>query len=428
MSMSPSNIDKIWAREVLDSRGNPTVEADVHAGGVLGRAIAPSGASTGSHEALEMRDGGPRYNGKGVLNAVNNVRSVLAPALIGMDARDLRAVDERMIAADGTANKSRVGANATTAVSLAAMKAGALAKGVEPHEHLSAGSNVLPVPTMNILNGGKHAGTELRIQEFMVVPAGAPSFSEALRAGAEVYRSLQSILRRKYGAGAINIGDEGGFAPPVRTAPEAMEVIIEAISDAGYSPGKDVFLALDAASSEFYSDGRYDIDGKSLTADELIDYYRDLIASFPLISLEDPFQEDDFDTTAKMTAELGTKVQIMGDDLFVTNTERLRRGIERKAGNAMLLKVNQVGTVTEAMDAAALAKSAGYAVTVSHRSGESEDSSIADIAVALGSGQIKTGAPARGERNAKYNRLLRIEEELGSRARYAGRSAFIATR
>jgi enolase len=419
-----SKITRVWAREVLDSRGNPTVEAEIAAGAVIVTAIAPSGASTGSHEALELRDGGPRYGGKGVQSVVRNVRETIAPALMGMDVTDLRAVDRRMIELDGTPNKSRLGANATVAVSLAVARAGAEVKGVPLHDHLVAGSHVLPVPMMNIVNGGRHAGSKLRIQEFMVAPAGAPTFAEALRTGAEVYHSLKKKLKDAYGASAINIGDEGGFAPPLDTTDEALEIIVQAIEAAGYVPGKDVYLAMDAAASEFFENGAYHVDGRKLSPGELVDFYAGLKAKYPLISLEDPVMEDDFDTMAEMTRTMGAQLQLVGDDLFVTNPERLKMAIDRKAGNALLLKVNQIGTVTEAMDAAALAQRSGYGVMVSHRSGESEDTSIADIAVALGCGQIKTGAPARAERTAKYNRLLRIEERLGPQARFAGRAAF----
>lgn len=419
-----SKITRVWAREVLDSRGNPTVEAEVAAGDVLVTAIAPSGASTGTHEALELRDGGNRYGGKGVMNVVRNVREVIAPALVGMDVQDLRAIDRRMIELDGTPNKSKLGANGTVAVSLAVARAGAEVKCIPLHEHLTAGSHILPVPMMNIVNGGKHAGSKLKIQEFMVSPAGAPTFAEALRTGAEVYQALRKKLKDAYGPGAINIGDEGGFAPPLDSTDQALEVIVGAIEAAGYVPGKDVYLAMDAAASEFYEDGVYVVDGKRLTPGELADMYAGLRSKYPLISLEDPFMEDDFETMAEMTKKMGSKLQLVGDDLFVTNPQRLKMGIDRKAGNALLLKVNQIGTVSEAMDAAAMARKADYAVMVSHRSGESEDTSIADIAVALGCGQIKTGAPARAERTAKYNRLLRIEEALGSRAKYAGRAAF----
>jgi enolase len=417
-------ITRVWAREVLDSRGNPTVEAEVSIDKLTITAIAPSGASTGTHEALEMRDGGERYLGRGVASVIRSVQETIAPALMGMDATDLRAVDRRMIELDGTPNKSNLGANATVAVSLAVAQAGAQVKGVPLHEHLASGSRVLPVPMMNIVNGGKHAGSNLKVQEFMIAPAGAPTFAEALRIGTEVYHSLKKELKSSYGVGAVNIGDEGGFAPPLDTTDQALGVIVKAIEDAGYEPGKDIYLAMDAAASEFYADGKYAIDGKLLSPGELVDLYADLKERFPLISLEDPVMEDDFDTMALMTTRMGEGLQLVGDDLFVTNPQRLRRAIERKVGNALLLKVNQIGTVSEAMDAAEMARKAGYAVMVSHRSGESEDTSIADIAVALGCGQIKTGAPARGERTAKYNRLLRIEERLGSKARYAGRSAF----
>lgn len=420
----PVKITRVWAREVLDSRGNPTVEAEIETGKVTVTAIAPSGASTGSHEALELRDGGKRYGGKGVAEVVRNVREIIAPALVDMDVADLRAADRRMIELDGTPNKSKLGANATVAVSLAVAQAGAEVKGLPLHEHLRTGSHVLPVPMMNILNGGKHAGSKLRIQEFMVAPVGAPTFAEALRMGTEVYHSLKKKLKDAYGVGAVNIGDEGGFAPPVDTTDQALSIIVKAIEAAGYVPGKDVYLAMDAAASEFYENGAYNVDGKSLTPGELVDFYADLKARYPLISLEDPVMEDDFATMAEMTARMGKKLQLVGDDIFVTNPDRLRTGIEAKAGNALLLKVNQIGTVSEAMDAAALAQRNHYAVMVSHRSGESEDTSIADIAVALGCGQIKTGAPARGERTAKYNRLLRIEERLDEKAVYAGRSAF----
>jgi len=420
-----SDITRVWAREVLDSRGNPTVEAEVSVGGLTVSAIAPSGASTGSHEAVELRDGDKgRYGGKGVQRAVENVRRDIARTLVGMDVLDLAAIDHAMIELDGTPNKGRLGANATVAVSLACAQAGAAVRGVELHEHLAPGSHILPVPCMNILNGGKHAGSNLRIQEFMVAPAGAKSFTEALRMGAEVYHALKGILKRSYGVSAINIGDEGGFAPALDTTDQALDVIVQAIEEAGYSPGKDVFLAIDAAASEFYESGRYTVDGKVLAPGELADFYIGLSERYPLLSLEDPFFEDDFEAMAELTRQAGARLQLVGDDMFVTNVKRLRQGIERKAGNALLLKVNQIGTVTESFEAARLAMSSDYRVMVSHRSGETEDTSIADIAVALGCGQIKTGAPARGERTAKYNRLLRIEERLGEKATYPGRSAF----
>ena len=417
-------IEKVWAREVLDSRGNPTVEAEVTVRGHKVTAIAPSGASTGSWEALELRDGGQRYGGKGVLKAVENVRGKIAGRIVGMDPTDLRAVDEAMIELDGTDNKSNLGGNATVAVSLAVARAGAMCEGIPVYEHIGGDHVTLPVPMLNIINGGKHAGGNLKIQECMIIPAGAKSFSDCLRMSSEVYMHLKSILKSKYGASAINIGDEGGFAPPLDTLDEALTVITDAVSDAGYEPGKDVFLAIDAASSEFYEGGRYSVDGMVLSAGELLDHYVELIGSHPLVSIEDPFFEDDFATTAEFTKKVGSRVQIVGDDLFVANSKRLARGIDEGAANALLLKVNQIGTVTESGDAAELSYKNGYNVVVSHRSGESEDSTIADLSVGWGSGEIKTGAPARGERTAKYNRLLRIEEELGSRARFPGISKF----
>ena len=418
-----SRIEKVWAREVLDSRGNPTVEAEITVSGHRITAIAPSGASTGSWEAHELRDGGRRYGGKGVLKAVENVRTVIADAITGMDPADQKAVDAAMIEADGTPNKSNLGANAIIATSLAVAKAGAFSEHVPLYRHIGSDGVTLPVPMLNIINGGKHAGGNLKIQEFMIIPAGAPSFSECLRMSSEVYMSLKSMLKKKYGVGAINLGDEGGFAPPLDTAAEAMETIVSAVSDAGYTPGKDVFLALDAASSEFYSDGVYEVDGMRLSAGELADHYVSLTKQFPLISIEDPFFEDDFESTAQLTKKV-SGVQIVGDDLFVTNTSRLEKGISCGAANALLLKVNQIGTVTEAGNAAEMSFANGYNVVVSHRSGESEDVSIADLSVGWGSGQIKTGAPARGERTAKYNRLLRIEEALGSDAVFPGIKAF----
>ena len=417
-------IEKVWAREVLDSRGNPTVEAEITICGHRISAIAPSGASTGSWEAHELRDGGSRFGGKGVLKAVENVRGPISKAITGMDVTDQKGIDAAMIAADGTANKNNFGANAIIATSLAVAKAGAMIEDVPLYQHIGSNGKTLPVPMLNIINGGKHAGGNLKIQEFMIIPAGAKSFSECLRMSSEIYMSLKSMLKKKYGVGAINLGDEGGFAPPLDTAAEAMETIVNAASAAGYVPGKDVFLALDAASSEFYSDGIYEVDGKKLTAAELADHYQSFTRDFPLISIEDPFFEDDFETTALLTKKVGSSVQIVGDDLFVTNTKRLSKGIEMKAANALLLKVNQIGTVTEAGEAAEMSFRNGYNVVVSHRSGESEDVSIADLSVGWGSGQIKTGAPARGERTAKYNRLLRIEEELGSAAVFPGIKAF----
>lgn len=417
-------IEKVWAREVLDSRGNPTVEAEITVKGHRITAIAPSGASTGSWEAHELRDGGQRFGGKGVITAVENIRGEIAARVVGMDPADQKAIDMAMVELDGTENKKRLGANAIIAVSLAAAKAGAMAEGLPLYEHIGDNGVTLPVPMLNIINGGKHAGGNLKIQEFMIVPAGARSFSECLRMSSEVYMSLKTMLKKKYGVAAVNLGDEGGFAPPLNTASEAMETIIDAISNAGYTPGKDVFLALDAASSEFFKDGIYDVDGLRLSASELADHYESLVKSYPLISIEDPFFEDDFETTAALTKRVGSKVQIVGDDIFVTNTKRLKKGIEMNAANALLLKVNQIGTVSEAGEAAQMSFDNGYSVVISHRSGESEDVSIADLAVGWGTGQIKTGAPARGERTAKYNQLLRIEEELGPKAVFLGRKTF----
>jgi len=419
-----SSIVRIWAREVLDSRGNPTVEAEVRTPSIVATGIAPSGASTGTHEALELRDGGKRFGGKGVLKAVENIRKVIGPRLESMDVMCQKDIDKALIELDGTPNKSRLGGNAITAVSLACARAGSMCIGVPLHEYLRKGSDVLPVPMMNIINGGKHAGSNLKIQEFMVVPAGAKSFTEAYRIGSEVYQALRVILKTSYGVGAINVGDEGGFAPPFDTTREALDAIEKAIRSAGYGPGRDVFMALDSAASEFYSDGRYGVDGKKLSAEELIDFYAGLAAEYPIVSFEDPLDEDSFDEAALMTKRLGTRVQIVGDDLFVTNVERVRKGVGMGAANAMLLKVNQVGTVTESFGAADFSFKSGYNVVVSHRSGETEDTSISDIAVALGCGQIKSGAPARTERTAKYNRLLRIEESLGSKARFRGLAVY----
>ena len=418
-------IEKVWAREVLDSRGNPTVEAEITVKGHRISAIAPSGASTGTWEALELRDGDKhRFGGKGVLKAVENVRGPIAKALVGMDPADQGSIDRTMIELDGTENKSNLGGNAMVAVSLAAVRAGAMAEGVEIYEHIGKDHATLPVPMLNIINGGKHAGGNLKIQECMIIPAGAESFSECLRMSSEVYMSLKGILKTRYGVGAINIGDEGGFAPPVDTVDEALTTITDAVSAAGYVPGRDVFLAIDAASSEFYNEGVYSVDGAKMSAGELSDHYVQLTKDHPLISIEDPFFEDDFETTAELTKAVGSHVQIVGDDLFVTNSKRLSKGIGCGAANALLMKVNQIGTITEAGDAAAMSFANGYNVVVSHRSGESEDTTIADLSVGWGSGEIKTGAPARGERTAKYNRLLRIEEDLGSKARFPGISKF----
>ncbi len=422
--MSNAQILDVRGREVLDSRGNPTVEAEIRISGCVISAIAPSGASTGTHEVLELRDGGKRYGGKGVQNAVQNINKIIAPKLKGMDVTDLRAIDQVMIKLDGTKTKEKLGGNAMVAVSLAAARAGAASKGVELFEHLTPGSNLLPMPMMNIINGGKHAGTGLNIQEFMIVPVGATKFSEALRMGAEVYQTLRGILKESFGPAAINVGDEGGFAPPFDNTRQALDAIVKAIEKAGYVPGKDVSLALDCAASEFCNQGVYSIDKGRIGPQDLLDYYSVLVQHYPLVSIEDPVDEEDFNLMALMTLRMGRKLQIIGDDMFVTNVERIQKAISKKAGNCTLLKVNQIGTVSESMDAAKLSFEAGYRVVVSHRSGETEDTSIADLAVALGCGQIKTGAPARAERTAKYNRLLRIEEMLGNKAGFPGKDFY----
>jgi len=417
-------IKRVVAREVLDSRGNPTVEVEIFTDKASGLAIVPSGASTGSHEALELRDGDPkRFMGKGVQKAVRNVSELIAPRVLGMDVREQRAIDELMLRLDGTENKSRIGANAILGVSLAAAKAAANTIGEPLFRYLGGeGARVLPVPLMNVINGGRHAGNELSIQEFMVVPVGAESFSEALRMGCEVYYSLKKILTERYGRSAVNVGDEGGFAPPAKTTHEALETLIKAVKEAGYTVGEEVLLGIDAAATEFY-DGRrevYIIDGMSLSRERLIDYYVELVEEYPICSIEDPLNEEDFEGFSVITKRLGERVQIVGDDLFVTNVNRIRMGMEVGAANALLLKVNQIGSLTEARDAAELCMKGGYGIVVSHRSGETEDTTISDLTVALGTGQLKSGAPARGERTAKYNRLLRIEEAIGEEAVYPG--------
>ena len=416
-------ITKIKAREILDSRGNPTVEVDVITeGGAMGRAAVPSGASTGRYEALELRDGGQRYHGKGVLKAIKNINEIIAPALKGFDVRKQEEIDKKMIELDGTPNKSKLGANAILAVSLATARAAANALKTPLYRYLSKDKDelLLPVPLMNIINGGKHAGNKLNIQEFMIIPHGGKTFRETLRMGVEVYHILKKIIERKYGRNAINVGDEGGYAPPMEQTTEALEVLIKSIEETGYMPKKEILLGLDAAASEFYNEKtkKYYLDQKELSMNELIDYYTQLIETYPVISIEDPFQEEDFKAFAEFTEKLGSKVQIVGDDLFVTNVERLEKGIQIGAANALLLKVNQIGTLTEALEAAKMAYQHDYAVVVSHRSGETEDPFIADLAVALCTGQIKTGAPARSDRTSKYNQLLRIEEELGEKARF----------
>jgi enolase len=419
-----TSITSIRAREILDSRGNPTVEVDVTLqDGSFARAAVPSGASTGAFEAAELRDGGVRYLGKGVAHAVENVTSKIAPAVLGLDALDQRTLDQKMIELDATVNKSSLGANAILGVSLAVAKAGAQSKKLPFYSFIGGPSaNLLPVPMMNILNGGAHADTNVDIQEFMIAPIGAPTFEEALRWGAEIYHNLKSVLKKR--GLATSIGDEGGFAPNLESNRAALDLIIEAIEKAGFKVGNEIALAMDVAATEFYEDGSYDFEGSSLTAAEMIAYYKGLVESYPLVSIEDPLSEDDWDGWNAITTELGNKVQLVGDDLFVTNPTRLARGIESKTANALLVKVNQIGTLTETLDAVAMAHKAGYRSMMSHRSGETEDTTIADLAVAALCGQIKTGAPARSERVAKYNQLLRIEEELGSQAKYAGREAF----
>jgi enolase len=419
-----TSIKAIKAREILDSRGNPTVEVDVLlSDNSSARAAVPSGASTGAFEAVELRDGGSRYLGKGVTGAISNIEKVIAPKVLGSDAFDQRKLDEVMIALDGSANKSKLGANAILGVSLAVAKAAAKSKNLSFYSFIGgADANLLPVPMMNILNGGAHADTNVDIQEFMIAPIGATSFQESLQWGAEIYHSLKSVLKKR--GLATSIGDEGGFAPNLESNRAALDLIVEAIEKAGYKLNSQMTLAMDVAATEFFSDGMYEFEGKKLSASEMISYYKGLVDSYPLVSIEDPLSEDDWDGWTAMTKELGDRVQLVGDDLFVTNPERLARGIKSGTANALLVKVNQIGTLTETLDAVKLAHSSGYKSMMSHRSGETEDTTIADLAVAARCGQIKTGAPARSERVAKYNQLLRIEEELGTRAKYAGRAAF----
>ena len=419
-----SIIKKVYAREILDSRGNPTVEVEVTLdNGSIGRAAVPSGASTGAFEAAELRDGGKRYLGKGVQTAVKNVNEKLAPIVIGSNTEDQRNLDEQMIKLDGTKNKSNLGANAILGVSLAAARAGANSANQSLFKFIGGSdAKTLPVPMMNILNGGAHADTNVDIQEFMVAPIGAQTFKESLRWGAEIYHSLKSVLKKK--GLATSIGDEGGFAPNLASNRAALDLILEAVDLAGFKAGSEIALAMDVAATEFFDNGSYKFEGKQLTSDQMITYYSELVSTYPLVSIEDPLDEDDWDGWAKLTAQLGDKVQIVGDDLFVTNPERLLRGIESKTANALLVKVNQIGTLTETIDAVNLAHKNSYRSMMSHRSGETEDTTIADLAVALNCGQIKTGAPARSERVAKYNQLLRIEEELAGSAIYAGSSAF----
>ncbi|WP_309125974.1 phosphopyruvate hydratase [Kocuria sp.] len=418
-------ITAVHARQILDSRGNPTVEVEVLLeDGSYGRAAVPSGASTGEFEAVERRDGDKSvYLGKGVLDAVKAVDEEIAEAVIGLDATDQRLIDRTMLDLDGTDNKGNLGANAILGVSLAVARAAANAADLELYKYLGGpNAHVLPVPMLNILNGGSHADSNVDIQEFMIAPIGAPTFSEALRTGVEVYHSLKSVLHDR--GLSTGLGDEGGFAPNLESNRAALDLISEAIEKAGYTVGTDVALALDVASSEFFEDGKYNFEGKQLSSDEMAAYYEELVRDYPLVSIEDPLDENDWEGWKTLTASVGTQVQLVGDDLFVTNPERLTRGIEEGAGNALLVKVNQIGSLTETFDAISLAQRHMFHCMISHRSGETEDTTIADIAVATNAGQIKTGAPARSERVAKYNQLLRIEEELGDAARYAGASAF----
>ena len=418
-------ISRIVAREVLDSRGNPTVEAEVTLeGGARGRAIVPSGASTGEHEARELRDGGSRYGGKGVATAVANVNNEIASALVGSDASDQAALDDRLCALDGTPNKSRLGANALLAVSLATAHAAASNDGKPLYAHLGGDeARVLPVPMMNVVNGGAHADNNVDLQEFMVMPIGAPSFSEALRWGVETYHALKSLLHKRGLSTAV--GDEGGFAPNLRSNEEAIAILVEAITTAGFTPGTDIAIALDPAMSELYRDGEYHLtgEGRSMTSTELCEWWAALVGRYPIVSIEDGMAEDDWEGWAALTSALGKKIQLVGDDLFVTNVERVKMGIERQCANSILIKVNQIGTLTETLRTIALGNANGYTSVMSHRSGETEDATIADLAVATNCGQIKTGAPARSDRVAKYNQLLRIEAELGARATFKGRAA-----
>ena len=419
-----SQIERVHARQILDSRGNPTVEVDVAlSSGATGRAAVPSGASTGEFEATELRDGGVAYGGKGVTTAVANVNGEIAGAVRGTDADDQAALDRTLIELDGTPNKSRLGANAILGVSLAVAQAAAADAGVALWRHLGgADARILPVPMMNVLNGGAHADNKVDFQEFMVVPAGAPSFSECLRMGAEVFHALKKTLHDA-GLGTAG-GDEGGFAPDLGSNEEALRMLVKGIETAGYAPGEDVFIALDPATSEIFSDGSYVLEheGRALTPAEMSAYWADLCARYPIVSIEDGMDENDWDGWKTLTDAIGDRVQLVGDDLFVTNTERLQRGIEAGVGNSILVKVNQIGTLTETLDAIAAARAAGYTAVMSHRSGETEDTTIADLAVATGCGQIKTGAPSRSDRVAKYNQLLRIEEALGDAAEFPGLS------
>ena len=420
-----SEIEHVHARQILDSRGNPTVEVDVRlVSGASGRAAVPSGASTGTREALELRDGGDAFGGKGVGRAINNVNGEIAAAAIGLDADDQRGLDDRLIELDGTDGKSRLGANAILGVSLAAARAAAADAGEPLWRYLGgAEADLLPVPTMNVLNGGVHADNPVDFQEFMIAPVGAGSFAHAVQMGAEVYHELQRTLKSRGLSTAV--GDEGGFAPALDSNEAPLEVLVSAIAAAGYRPGEDLAICLDPAASEFFDDGRYDLAGerRSLSSEEMVDYWATITDRYPVLSLEDGMAEQDWDGWRHLTERLGSRLQLVGDDIFVTNPAILREGIERGIANSILIKLNQIGTLTETLDTIALAREAGYRAVISHRSGETEDTFIADLVVATGVGQLKTGAPARSERVAKYNQLLRIEEELGERARYAGREA-----
>ena len=417
-------IEALGAREILDSRGNPTVEVEIQLeDGTQARAAVPSGASTGAFEASELRDGGTRYLGKGVEKAVAFVNDEIGPNIIGFDAQDQRIIDSAMISLDGTANKSRLGANAILGVSLAVAKASAESADLSLFRYLGGpNAHLLPVPMMNILNGGAHADTNVDIQEFMVAPIGAPTFRESLRWGAEIYHALKSVLKQR--GLATSVGDEGGFAPNLDSNRAALDLILEAITKAGFKPGTDIALAMDVAATEFHENGQYKFEGSLRSSGEMIAYYTDLVNSYPIVSIEDPLNEEDWAGWSEMTTVLGSRIQIVGDDLFVTNPERLAKGIATNTANALLVKVNQIGTLTETLDAVSMAQHANYRSMLSHRSGETEDTTIADLAVATNCGQIKTGAPARTERVAKYNQLLRIEEELAFGAKYAGRGAF----
>ena len=424
-----SVIESVYAREVLDSRGNPTVEVEVALeSGAEGRAIVPSGASTGAFEAVELRDGDKsRYLGKGTQNAVNNVNTIIAPELEGLDAFDQPGIDGLLLELDGTPNKGKLGANAILGVSMAVARAAANELGLPLFQYIGGvNAKQLPVPMMNILNGGEHADNSVDVQEFMILPVGAPSFKEGLRMGAEVFHSLKKVLSER--GLACGVGDEGGFAPNLGSNREALELIVEAISKAGYEPGKDVMLGLDVAATEMYDKETklYDLkhEGKKLTAEQMVDLYEEWVNNFPIVTIEDGLDEEDWDGWKVLTERLGKKVQLVGDDLFVTNTERLERGIEAGVANSILIKVNQIGTITETLDAIEMAKRAGYTAVISHRSGETEDTTIADLAVAVNAGQIKTGAPSRTDRVAKYNQLLRIEETVGAQARYCGLKSF----